>query len=248
MFQVSRVTAAIMLGCFLMAGCARHDNVVAPSTSYDVTNSDTTGAAYYRLHVAEIVIPDIGTMTQLVINLQHNTPGLESAALRAQVWQTLKGMKEAGWSPQLNNVPDPPRVYTYRLTIAEFWLLFFSPGRYTVMTYLAASQAASEAAVQWHDGQWQTRGDAFQQAYWSILLCQDIDVPWAEAYMSAHESETRDGLDKRMDLNNQAFGRTFFRKHGDRSDAEYSVLLKQARYAYVTTITEQYPYLVYIRI
>lgn len=50
-------------------------------------------------------------------------------------------------------------------------------------------------------------GDAFRHTYWNALMTLDVGYDLAKAFADAHESETADGVDKTMDLNNNNIGR-----------------------------------------
>lgn len=245
-FRVIRGAVAVLT--IMITGCLGSEKKITAPTNYLADQPDTTNASYYWTHLDEIWIPDIGSLSQLVITAQRNNPGLDGAELRAHIWRVLKGLKDAGWLPWPQGVPDPDRVYTYPLSAKEFWLLFWKPGRYTVVTYITASQAATEADKQWPGGRWQTRGDAFFQAYWNILLCQHLGADWAEAYTTTHEWLTRDPLEQQMALSNNAVGRSMFGETGQQPDADYAARLKNARYEFVTDLPAFLPYLVYIRI
>ncbi len=50
-------------------------------------------------------------------------------------------------------------------------------------------------------------GDAFRHAYWNALNVKSVGVTKARDFANAHESETKDGNDKTMDLRNNVLGR-----------------------------------------
>ena len=70
-----------------------------------------------------------------------------------------------------------------------------------------AEYAKARAAINFPDGGWLGRQDAFRHAYWNAVMRAEISLTWATNWANAHESETPASNDKQMDLSNNATGR-----------------------------------------
>lgn len=58
------------------------------------------------------------------------------------------------------------------------------------------------------------KGDAFRHCYWSARMTMDLGSEAAQGFGNRYESETREGPEKRMDLVNNATGRSVGRGYG----------------------------------
>jgi hypothetical protein len=62
-------------------------------------------------------------------------------------------------------------------------------------------------------------GDAFRHTYWNALMAKYIGTTKAKIFGDAHETGSRRPIEKKMDLNNNAVGRSIgnrYRWHSDR--------------------------------
>lgn len=93
------------------------------------------------------------------------------------------------------------------LTQAEVALATIYPVQ-AITAYDDSRTALSEAQRLYQDSTlYLGNGDAFRHTYWNALMTFDVGSNLAKAFADAHESETADGVDKTMDLNNNNIGR-----------------------------------------
>jgi len=74
----------------------------------------------------------------------------------------------------------------------------------------AARDATQTTISVFGENGFKTRSDAFRHSYWNWLMCECCSIDWARAFANAHESETPNNDDKRMDLNNNMIGRRIY--------------------------------------
>ena len=94
---------------------------------------------------------------------------------------------------------------------------------------------------------YQGNGDAFRHAYWNSLMAKSIGVSLATAFANAHESETPNGIDKTMDLNNNNTGRnvTYYNPSYNPTQLKDTVIL-YVNYGYLNRIISKAPYAPYL--
>lgn len=99
-------------------------------------------------------------------------------------------------------------IWGMNLNAAEIALTILYPVS-AIYVYADAQTALEEAENRYqYNTLYQGNGDAFRHAYWNALMTNDIGSNKAELFANAHESETPDGIDKTMDLYNNAQGRS----------------------------------------
>ncbi|HYH81121.1 MAG TPA: hypothetical protein VEX86_15065 [Longimicrobium sp.] len=121
----------------------------------------------------------------------------------------LKEVEKRTTSGTGNRVAATGRAVLPRLTSAE-WKVIMSrknwqkAGPMKTIKEEAEGRAAAEfPANTLLDG----TGDAFRHAYWNVLMAKTFSVEWAREWATAHESETPEGNQKNMELNNNEVGR-----------------------------------------
>lgn len=112
-----------------------------------------------------------------------------------------------------NKISNPSRtkrsysIFGRKVTGEELALVSAFP-KFALKAFDDAKTAEAETSRRYQSS---TRhlgnGDAFRHTYWNGLMVYSIGEGHAEAFANAHESETPDGADKTMDLNNNAVGR-----------------------------------------
>lgn len=105
------------------------------------------------------------------------------------------------------SVTDQYTIWGKNLTGAELALVVLYPV-YAVYVYNDAQTADSEARRLYQSSTlYLGNGDAFRHTYWNALMTKNVGSFIAELFATAHESDTPDGVDKTMDLNNNYTGR-----------------------------------------
>ena len=104
---------------------------------------------------------------------------------------------------RLNVRSDHQNIFDYKLTVLEIALLV-THFLYIPYVFLARSTTLSVTQSIYpdscSDGQ---IGNAFQHAYWTMLLCKYTSSAFAIAFVTAHEEyDNNDDLNKNMDLHN----------------------------------------------
>jgi hypothetical protein len=242
----------VCISMLLIIGGMGCDTPSNPVTS-PANTENATGVDEYRTRQDEISPVNLATLMEIYSQVSTSDSSLTQEQIREEIFNQLKALKDSG--SNTDEVPAGPTIYGKRLTWAEFWLLFVYP-ELIPLTSNASDDATAEAKKQWSGSQYQTKADAFRHAYWNILLSARIRkhplfffLPWAEMYTNAHESETPPGLDKDMDLHNNAVGRSLYNSNKQLSESAFSTKLKNWTYKKVTT-TSPKPWpsnLVYIR-
>lgn len=98
-------------------------------------------------------------------------------------------------------------IWGMNLNAQELALVVLYPWE-AISVYNDAQTALTRAQALYQSSTlYQGNGDAFRHAYWNALMVDDVGVILAEAFATAHEYETPDGIDKTMDLNNNVEGR-----------------------------------------
>lgn len=120
---------------------------------------------------------------------------------------------------------DEVDYYNTGLTKAEFWLAAKHPFK-ALKVNNCRNQATSKANEFYSEGLYQGNGDAFRHVYWNALMTIEIGASWAESFATAHESETADGIDKTMDLNNNASGRNAGATYSDLNEDDLAEQIK----------------------
>lgn len=102
-----------------------------------------------------------------------------------------------------------------------------------------AKQKAEQTAIQLFpcDGNLSTpylntKADAFRHAYWNILLSKYVSEEFAEAFTTAHESNSEHPDQTAMDLHNNKIGRAIAQRFPDASDTELADILSKEFYQY----------------
>lgn len=114
-------------------------------------------------------------------------------------------------------------VFGQQLTGEELSLVSLYPSIATIV-YDDAKFASGQANYLYQPSTlWKGNGDAFRHAYWNALLHHDIGDQLATAFTTAHEANSS-GVDKEMDLNNNAIGR-LLGSYYSRSDVFRQVIL-----------------------
>lgn len=113
-----------------------------------------------------------------------------------------------------------PFIY---VTSDEFWLLVLYRDYITPTRQAKAAAEAEERRI-WGNNFRNGRSDGFRHAYVNTLLAKRCALWWADAIMTAHESETpaSEALEKAMDLNNNAAGRNIWLDNKNATDAQLS--------------------------
>lgn len=70
-----------------------------------------------------------------------------------------------------------------------------------------------------HSTHYLGNGDAFRHAYWNALNVKSVGITRAAQFANAHESETKNGVDKDMDLRNNDRGRAIGQDNRYASDS-----------------------------
>lgn len=113
-----------------------------------------------------------------------------------------------------------------KLTFEEKLLAAQDPVR-ALKAYYASLEAESKAKELYVEGQlYLGNGDAFRHAYWNALMVKRCGIEFAQQMATAHESDTPEGLDKQMDLRNNAYGRWDGEKHINLSDEELAIKIR----------------------
>lgn len=152
---------------------------------------------------------------------------------------------------RINNSKDVQSIFDKfnNLTPEEKALVLKNP----VKAY--RSNAAANAAVQatvslFGENGYKTRSDAFRHSYWNWLMSKCCSVDWARAFATAHESQTPNNDDKRMDLNNNMIGRRLFAGNPSASETEAQAALLDYKLLWVNeeqiNVTVGIDYLVYL--
>lgn len=150
----------------------------------------------------------------------------------------IGGRNTRGIFDQFNNLTD-----------AEKNLVLRNPVK-GVRTKLAADSAVATTQSLFTGSLFLTRGDAFRHAYWNWLMSDCCTVQWATAFATAHESETPNNDDKRMDLNNNIIGRRIYSAAPTASAATAQASILDYRLLWVNSTTKNVTvgidYLVYL--
>jgi len=144
---------------------------------------------------------------------------------------------ERGIFDQFNNLTD-----------AEKQLVLKNPLK-AYRSKKAADDALAATGSLFTGSKYLTRADAFRHAYWNWLMSECCSVKWAKAFATAHESETPNNDDRRMDLNNNIIGRRLYSSGTtSASDAQSSLLDYNLLWINSTTknVTVGVDYLVYL--
>lgn len=176
--------------------------------------------------------PTLEELDALLVRLQADYPDL---ALEDATFAVILTEAVRDWSPA------PIATWSYELggttlTGAELQLLLTYPWRIT-KTRQASDDAKARAAVVFPGGQYRNRADAFRHAYWNVLLAKRINLSWAQAFATAHESESS-GVDKAMDLHNNAVGRGIYAVHQSASEPSLSAYVQTKCYTRVATAAQ----------
>jgi len=220
----------IMPTAGLLAGCGKDASPTNPQIS-------TAPSESFEARMDEIVIPSLDVMTEISRRVDAEHPGADLREWQEAMWAELQDLK--------SDVAAGKTAMIGPLTNAEFFLLLAAGKYYTAMTGWASWRAQSEANTQWPGNQGNTKADAFRHAFWNELMSKYLSVGWAQAYATAHESETADGNAKRMDLNNNAVGRGIYMSNSSKSEAQLVTITKNFSYGYRNPINASYPFLVY---
>ncbi len=103
--------------------------------------------------------------------------------------------------------------YVGGLTGAEFWVIMNElglDGFWTVKDL--AAEAESTTIEMYGENGYQNDSDAFRHIYLTCILYHNISKNFAVDLMTAHESETSEGIDKDMDLHNNSRGIQLYEK------------------------------------
>lgn len=146
--------------------------------------------------------------------------------LIAEAW-ALADERPAAWSYELGGT---------KLTQAELVLLASHPW-WINKTRNASDDAKARAGVVFPGPQYRTRADAFRHAYWNVLLSKRIAPWWAQAFATAHEQEST-GIDRDMDLHNNAKGRAIYAAHASASEASLSAYVQTSCYTLTPTAAQ----------
>lgn len=90
---------------------------------------------------------------------------------------------------------------------------------------IAANTAVQTTISLFGENGYKTRSDAFRHSFWNWLMSKCCSVEWARALSNAHESQTPNNDDKRMDLNNNMIGRRLFLDNISASEVEAQTAL-----------------------
>lgn len=230
---------AVALALAGAAGCT--DTSPTASTAPEV--EEATSLEELQARGDEIIMVDLPTLAAMTEKIITDDPGICEDQLRARLFADLKRLKtevEAGVVPRAKVAQTPCRE--------EWWLLLWYSGN-VLPTYRASQDAWTEAERQWPgmDAN-HTKADAFRHAFWNILLAKRINLWWALAYTTAHESCGPEGLVKAMDLHNNDVGRRIFSLQRSRSESQLSTTVKNYSYRRVSSVREMgTPSLVYLR-
>jgi len=187
----------------------------------------------------EIAMPSLDNLAAMIEQVLARNPNPSEGDVLAAVWPPLTEVKQR--APFAGSYP-------FSTTKQEFWLIVAYP-KYASATYSARNDAVAEALRQWPGDPTDTKTDAFRHCYWNILMAKRAAPWWAIAISDAHESDTSDALDRRMDLSNNAVGQSIFLNDPKRTDQEYVSLVKSWTYVFTTALRldERRAQLVYIR-
>lgn len=242
-----RTTTPTILGAImallLASGCSDLSN---PLNGSDSSQRVSHPVSYDQFLQRENEIGDAGLdlYAKIADSLSSMQPTMPPEEMVEAMWKSLVSYEQS--EVERSSERAALSGYPYALTSAEKWLLLTNPW-YAPQTKSASDKATAEALRQWPGDQHNTRADAFRHAFWNVLLSKYISISWAEKYTNAHESASPDGLEKRMDLNNNVVGRGIYMANRSKSETELSSTVKSFRYVYVTLINASYTYLVYIK-
>lgn len=98
-------------------------------------------------------------------------------------------------------------IWGMNLNSSELEMVILHP--IAAITVYNDAQAASTTAQNIYVSStlYQGNGDAFRHAYWNALMTSHLNSSLAYDFATANEAATPDGIDKTMDLNNNAKGR-----------------------------------------
>lgn len=209
--QSKLVIASLVAASHALGGCGGHGS---PETTRGATGDKLTAE-----NVRAVSLDAFGDAFERVKAAQPEV-NTESEEFRQAL---LKDIKEGSAS----------RSYDIGNVTGAEWRLLVAHPVYAWKTR-DATNAAIRGATDFFPGvQYLTRGDAFRHTFWNVLLSKRCSSWWAEAYATAHESETRDGDDKTMDLSNNAAGRRIFRENSQMSEGQLAEKIRSgSRWAY----------------
>lgn len=212
--------AAVLATTALAAACTSPDGPLAGEA--------TPGAGEPAASAApSVTLEELDDLATRLVDLGFDLHDPAFAeVLTAEAW-VLADERPATWSYELGGT---------RLTQAELVLLASRPW-WINKTRNASDDAKARAAVVFPGPQYRNRADAFRHAYWNVLLSKRIAPWWAFAFATAHEQESS-GIDRDMDLHNNAKGRAIYAAHTSASEVSLSAYVQTTCYTLTPTATE----------
>lgn len=212
------VRLALALACVVAAGACT-------TTDEPITGDGAGPEARTAPPVTLEELDDLTTRLVAEQGLELGEPEAEDI-LVAEAW-ALVDERPAFWSYDLGGTT---------LTQAELYLLVSHPW-WINKTRNAADDAKARAAAVFPGSQYRTRADAFRHAYWNVLMSKRIAPWWAFAFATAHEQDSS-GIDRDMDLHNNARGRAIHAAHESASEPSLSAYVQTTCYTLTPTAAD----------
>jgi hypothetical protein len=196
--------AILILGLHL-TGCSGGS---APSNEFTITRAEVEA-------LPPMSLEQLDDLTQEVAKANPDLPK-SSASFGRLLMEELKKVNPKDGITR-------SRYPLINVTSDEFWLLVLYRD-YISPTRKSKSDAEAEEKRIWGGNYRNGRSDGFRHAYVNTLLAKRCALWWADAIMTAHESETpaSEAKEKAMDLNNNAAGRNVWLDNKNATDAKLS--------------------------
>jgi RHS repeat-associated protein len=143
----------------------------------------------------------------------------------ADVPLTQNGYLYAENSPSMNSDPDG-NFSIPSTTTAEKKLALRYPN-YSIKAFRLGKQAErwQHKFYRGYRGK-NDRADAFRHSYWNALMAKHMGRSWAKIFGNAHEAKRNPAIEKRMDFNNNAVGRSIGWRYRNVGDGKLAYIVR----------------------
>lgn len=250
---VQPVAADVTIGGVFAGDPVNPPNDIEPSSNLEIVYRDGDSNSLTRAEISLAPDFDLDTFALAYDAVSAARPNLSPSSnefARAIITELTKAIPNAGMRPLPEKHAVGPIFDKFqKLTFAEKLLVLTNPGK-ARDSDKAAKEAVAATTAQFTGSVYLTRADAFRHSYWNWLMSKCCTVAWATAFATAHESETPNNDDKRMDLNNNMVGRRLFSGSPQSAPATAQAALLDYKLLWINSkqknVTVGVDYLVYL--